>query len=434
MVVGALTVDVERRPDSQVTLRVEAPAETVNQSVALALRHLAGRVRIAGFRPGKAPAAMVERTVGWDAVRREAVDHLVPDIYRRAVEQAGVEPVGEPQLEVGSLQRDRPLSLTVTLTVRPDVRLGDYLDIRASADVEPVTEAQVDEAVEEARRAHAELEDVERPAAEGDVVHGTLVMRRDGEALSAEDAGERDIELSRGRIIDGIVDGLTGVSAGEQRSFELVLPRDYHREELRGATVTVEASISAVRERRLPPADDTLAALDGHGTTLAELRAHYRERLEAVATEAAQERFEADALEKLRAVAAVTVPELMVEREIERQLADLEYRLAALGLPLDRYLEVTGQTLEKLRGERRDSAVQRVRTDLALDALAREEGLEVDEAQVEREARRLAEGQRFDAAQRRRLRDLARRDLRRRAAAARLFEIARAEQPEFLQT
>jgi len=434
MTAAPLTVNVERTGNSQVALRVEATAAEVDAAIDDALRRLAGRVRIPGFRPGKAPGPMVERAVGWDALRNDAVEHLVSDLYRRAVEQAGIEPVGDPQLDVGTLERDQPLSFTAAVTVRPEVQLGDYPSLRVAQERTPVADAQVDEALDEVRRSHSELRDVQREAREGDVVRGTLVMRRDGEPLSAEDRGERDIELSRSRIIDGIVDGIAGMSAGDARTFDVTLPDDYHREELGGATVSVEAAVASVRERELPPLDDSLATRDGHGSTLEELRAYYRERLEAAAAEADREKFEADALKALRDVASVEIPELMIEREIERQLADLEYRLAALGLPLDRYIEVTGQTLEKLRGERRETAVQRVKLELALDALATAEGIEVDEQQVDREATRLAEGQKLDAPRRRRLRDLARRDLRRRAAADRFFEIARSDEPEFVQT
>ena len=179
----------------------------------------------------------------------------------------------------------------------------------------------------------------------------------------------------------------------------------------------------AVRERTLPPEDDALAELDGHGPTLEDLREHYRTALAVEAAEQDRERHEGAALEALRDYVRVDVPEAMIEREIDRQIADLDYRLASLGLPLDRYMEMSGQAMASIRAERRESATSRVRIELALDALAAAEGIEVDETQVEREARAVAEGRRIDAAQRERLQDLARRDLRRRAAGQRLLEI-----------
>ena len=378
MPVSELSVDVEHQPGSQVRLRVEAPPDEVDAAIAASLRRLSSRVRVAGFRPGKAPAAIVERMLGWDAVRQETIEHLVPDLYQRALEQTGVEPVADPELDVDTVERDKPLKFTATVTVKPEVELGDYLSLRVPMEHTEITDERVDETIEDVRRRHAELVDVQRPAQVGDVLRAVLVMRRGDEVLSGEDANERDLELDRETVIPEIVDGIIGLRAGEQRTFEATLPQDYRREELRGATVTIDVDVHAVRERKLPPLDDALATLDGHGSTLAELRDHQREALVSAAAISDQELHEQRALDALRESARVDVPQAMIEREIERQLADLEYRLSAIGIPLDKYLELSGQSVERLRGERRDAAAQRVRLELALDALAAAEGLEVD--------------------------------------------------------
>lgn len=424
-----ISVAVEPQPASRVLLRVEAPPSQVDEAIAAAVRRLAGRVRLPGFRPGKAPAAMVERAVGWETVRQEAVDALLPEVYTHALEQAGVQPVDDPELSLDPLERGRPLSFTATVTVRPDVELGDYLQLRVDVPASEVSDEQVDEMLEEVRRRHGEIADVDRPAQAGDVLRCTLLMRRGDEVLSGEgeDEKERDLELDRDRLLPGLADALIGLEGGARRRFQLTLPADFAREELRGAVVDVEAAVSAVRERILPPLDDSLASLDGHGSTLDELRAHYRERLQAVSAERDHENLEAAALEALRDQAVVELPETMVQREIDRQLADLEYRLQSMGLPMERYLEYSSSTPEKLRAERRENAVQRLKLELALDALAGAEGIEVDEAQVEREEKRLAEGRKLTAPQRRRLHQAAHSDLERRAAGERLLEIVRGE-------
>jgi trigger factor len=429
-----MTVTLERKAASQVALQVEATADEVEAAVQASLKRLAGRVRIAGFRPGKAPAAMVERAVGWETIRHETVDHLVPDLYQRAVDETGVEPVGDPELDLGELERDQPLKFTATVTVKPEVDLRDYLTLRVPMETTEITDETIDQAIQEARRRHSEVADVDRAAQAGDVIRLTLVMRRGDEILTGADGEERELELDREQVIPAIVDGVIGLTAGESRSFETTLPQDYGQEELRGATVTIDVTVHAVRERTLPPEDDALAVLDGHGPTLEDLREHYRTALAVEAADADRERHEGAALEALRDYVRVDVPETMIEREIDRQLADLEYRLASLGLPLDRYVEMSGQTMAALRIERREAAASRVRLELALDALAVAEGIEVDETQVEREARAVAEGRKVDAEQRRRLEDLARRDLRRRAAGQRLLEIVTPDDSSFVST
>jgi trigger factor len=422
-----IDVTVDRQPDSRVQLRVEAPAAQLESAIAAALRRLSGRVRLPGFRPGKAPAAMVERAVGWEAVRQEAVDALLPELYTRALEQAGVEPVDDPELDLQPVERGEPVVFTATVTVRPDVELGDYRSLRVEVPASEVTDEQVDEMLEELRRRNSELRDVERPAQSGDVLRCTLVMRRGEETLSGEEEQDRDLDIDRERLLPGLADALIGLEAGAERSFQLALPDDFAREELRGATVDVDVSVSAVRERILPPLDDSLAQFDDSGSTLDELRSHYRSRLEEVSAERDREALEASALEALRDHVVIDMPQTMVEREIDRQVADLDARLQSMGMPLDRYLEYTGTTVEKLRGERREPAVQRLRLELALDALAQAEGIEVDEAAVVREEQRLAEGRKLTAQQRRRLHQATHVDLARRGAGERLVEIVRGD-------
>ena len=421
-----LDVSLERLPGSRVAMTVEAPPAEVDAAVDAALRRLASRVRLPGFRPGKAPAALVERAVGWEAVRQEATERLLPQLYSRALAQSGVEPVDDPEVDAGELERGAALRFTATVTVKPEVDLGDYHSIRVEEERTEITDERVDETIEEVRRRHSELVDVDRPAQAGDVLRATLEMRRAEQTLSG--AGEeRDVELDRERLIPGLVDGLIGLAAGDRRSFPLTLPQDYDREELRGVEVTIDATVHAVRERALPPLDDDLAKLDGHGQTLAELREHYRSALIEAAEQADAERFEAAVLERLRDTATIDVPQTMVDREIDRQLREMELRLAGAGLRLDKYLEYTGQTMEQLRGERREAAAMRVKLELVLEALAAAEGLEVDEADVEREAERVAQGRRLSAEQRHNLHHAAHHDLLLRGAGQRAMEIARGE-------
>ena len=418
-----ISVTVERQPASRVLLRVEAPATELDAAIVAALHRLAGRLRLPGFRPGKAPAAMVERAVGWEAVRQEAVDALLPQLYGRALDQADLHPVDDPELDIQPVERGQPFAFTAAVTVRPDVVLGDYSALRVEPQVTEVTEDQVDAAVEELRRRNSELKDVERPAQAGDVLRCTLVMRRGDEVLSGEEETDRDLDIDREQLLPGLADSLIGLSAAEQRSFQLTLPEDFSREELRGDVVDVDVSVAAVRERILPPLDDSLAAIAEHGTTLEELRDFYRTRLVEIAVSSDREALEGQALEALRDHVTIDLPERMIEREIDRQVADLEVRLQSMGMPIDRYLEYTGTTIEKLRGERREAAVQRLRLELALDALADAEGIEVDEAAVVREEKRLTDGRKVTAEQRRRLHQGAHIDLTRRAAGERLIEI-----------
>ena len=422
-----LTVSVDRQPGSLVELSVEAPATEVDTAVQQALRRLAGRVRLPGFRPGKAPAHLVERAVGWDTVRQEAADKLIPTLYLRALAQAGVEAVGDPEeLNVADFERGKPVTFTVKVTVKPEIDLGDYTSIRVEDEKTEITDEKLATALEEVRKGHSELVDVtDRPAQAADIVTATLSMTRDGEVVAEPE--DRDVELDRERVLPGLVEGILGLGVDESASPEVTLPEDYSREELQGATVTFNITVKRIRERVLPPLDDSLAVLDKHGETLDELREHYRTVLTETAERIDRERYEAQVLTAFRDSISFDVPEVMIEREIDRQLRDTEMRLAQAGMRFDKYLEYTGQTIEKLRGEAREPAVMRVKLELVLDAIATAEGIEVDHSQVEREVERLAGGRKLSHEDRHRLEHAAERDLRYRGAAERAVEIARGE-------
>jgi trigger factor len=423
-----LSVTAERKPGSLVELTVEAPAPQVDRAVADAVRRLGGRVRIPGFRPGKAPAQIVERVIGWDAIKQEAVDALLPQMYADALERENIDPVSEPEVKLGDFERSQPFSFTATVTVLPEVELGNYLEeLRVPEEKTEITEDRVDEVIEELRRRHADMVLVEdRPAQHGDVLKATLTMRKGDELIGGEQE-ERDIEVDRERLLPGLADALIGMKAGDTKQTTITLPEDFSREELRGADVDVEISVAEVRERHLPPLDDSLARLDGHGETLEELRSHYRDRLREVAEREDEDRYEAAVLEALRDRVGIDVPEALVDREIDNQLTEMSMQLAQAGLQLERFLEYSGQTIEQVRGERREGAVQRVMLDLALQALANAEGIEVDEADVEREEKRLATGRKLTADQRRRLHRSVHRDLELRGAGRRAVEIARGQ-------
>jgi trigger factor len=417
-----LSVFVERKPGSIVEITVEAPPEELDRALAVAGRKLGARLRIPGFRPGKAPAGLVERAVGWEALRNAAAEELVPQLYARAVDQEDLDPVGDPSVTLGTVERGQPVKFTAEFTVRPVVDLADYRTLRIDRPHTEIGDADVDSALEEVRRRFSDLAEVSRPAQAGDVLSCTLVMRRGEEVLSGGE--ERDLELDRERLVPGLVDALLGLMPGEERKFPLALPADYQQEELRGVTVEADTHILAIRERTLPPLDDALAERDGSGETLEEMRDRYRERLVEAAVHSDEEHFQSDVLKALRDRVKVDLPAAMVERELDRELASMEVRLAELGLRFDRYLEYTGGSLEKLRAERRPAAADSVRLELALGALATAEQLEVDELQVEHEVDRIGEGRRLSGQDRRRLHAAAHVDLLRRAAAERAYEIA----------
>ncbi|MCL4532384.1 MAG: trigger factor [Actinobacteria bacterium] len=378
----ALDVEVERLPDSPAKLTVVAPVERVEKGISRAVGRLAGQVRLPGFRPGHAPAAVLERAVGWEAIQQEAVDLLLPELYAEAIRQADLEPVSQPQVAEAQLERGEPFRFVVTVGVRPPVTLGDYHQLRVPVEVKPVADEDIDTTIAELRQRYAQLVDVDRAVEAGDVVTAELTMLHNGEPVGAPDQVQT-LDLERGGLIPGMAEQLVGaVAGGDPVEITLTMPEDYSREELRGELVTITAKVTRVQAKELPALDDNLAAIVGRGETLAELREYIREQIAAGNVREAEQAQVAAALEELLGITKVDVPESMIQAEIDHQLRDFSRRLEEGGLTLEALLAAQGSSLEQLRGERRQPAVQAVRLDLALSEVVRREQISVSDEEV----------------------------------------------------
>ena len=382
---AAVKVETERKPGSQVLLSVEVPADQVSKSIDQAYSRLAPRVRIAGFRPGKAPRPMVEREIGWPTLRQEALDLLLPTAYDAALDEAGLDPIDVPRVEVQQFDRGQPMRFTATVSIKPEITLEEYKDIHVPRPRTEIGEKDVDEAIERLRSRFAELHSVERPVQAGDFLTVDTHILKGGAVLVGESQTDAQLEVDKERLITGLADGLVGQRLSETRDIRLTLPEDYPKKDLAGSDVTFRVTLKTIKERRLPELDDELAKQLGRGDTLEELRREIQDELQEAAHQADEQRFENDVLKALDERMSVEVPEALIEREVNRDIRELETRLQEqLGMRLENYLQQTSSSLDVLRAERRPRAVQKVRLELALETVAEREGLTVSDEEVEK--------------------------------------------------
>ncbi|TME57268.1 MAG: trigger factor [Chloroflexi bacterium] len=380
---AAVKVETERKPGSQVILSVEIDADQVLRSIEQAYSRLAPRVRIAGFRPGKAPRPMVEREIGWPTLRQEALDLILPTAYNSALDEAGLDPIDVPRVEVQQFDRGQPMKFTATVSIKPEITLKDYKDIRVPRPRTEMGETDVDEAIERLRARFAELHAVERPVQAGDFLTVDTHILKSGALLIGESQTDAQLEVDKDRLINGLAEGLIGQALNETRDIRLTLPADYPKKDLAGSDVVFRITVKSIKERRLPGLDDDLAQQVGRGQTLAELRQEVRDELQEAAHVADEQRFENEVLKALDERMEVEVPEALIEREVSRRVRELELRLQEQGVKMDRYLEYTNTSLDVLKAEQRPQAVQKVRLELALEAVAEREGVTVSDAEVQ---------------------------------------------------
>jgi len=381
--VAAVKVDTERKPGSQVVLSVEVDADQVSKSIDQAYSRLAPRVRIAGFRPGKAPRPMIEREIGWPALRQEALDLLLATAYNSALDEAGLDPIDVPRVEVQQFDRGQAMKFTATVSVKPEITLKEYKDIRVPRPRTEIGDVDVDEAIERLRGRFAELHAVERPVRAGDFLTVDTHILKSGAVLIGESQTDAQLEVDKERLIPGLAEGLTGQTIGDSRDIRLTLPADYPKKDLAGSDVVFRVTVKSVKERRLPALDDELARQVGRGQTLAELRQEVHDELQEAAHQADEQRFENDVLKALDERMEAEIPEALIDREVNRRVRELELRLQEQGVKMERYLEYTNSSLDVIKAEQRPQAVQKVRLELALETVAEREGLTVSDGEIE---------------------------------------------------
>lgn len=381
-----LKVTTETVGTRQVKLTIEPEQDVVQRAMRRAAKRISQMRPVAGFRPGRAPYAMVERIFGRDMILDQALSETAKDIYKEAIEQAELKPYQPGELDIAS--RD-PLVLTVEVPLMPVVDLGDYRALRITPEPEvAVTEEQIDSEVEAVRRRLAEYIPVERAVALGDQVVVTIKGSSEGEqVLDQENA---TLTLTDEMMPPGFAEALVGTNPGETRAFSLTYPDDFENDELAGKNVDFGVTVNTVRQVNLPAVDDDLAKAAGDHETLADLRQFLAEKLRERLTMQARQREADAALNALVEAATIEYPQAAVEREIDATLDEFKGRIRRAGYEFDAFLRMTGQTEAQLREEARPRAESQLRRHLVITEYARAEGITVSQSELEEEMGRVA--------------------------------------------
>ncbi|MDQ6841080.1 MAG: trigger factor, partial [Actinomycetota bacterium] len=319
---ASVKTSVTELPESRVRVQAEVPAEEVERRLQETARQLGREMRIPGFRKGKVPAPMVIRQLGRQAVLDEALRSALGRWYVDAIDEAGIAPVGDPELDMGELPaQGEPLSFSIEIGVRPVAELGDYKGVEAGRREPGVEESAIVEQLEQLRDRFATLETVDRPAETGDYVVMDYVGEVDGEPFEGGEGRDQLLELGSGRLIPGFEEQLIGASAGERREIEVTFPEDYPGE-LGGREATFEVTVGEVKAKRLPELDDEFASDAGGFDTLAELREDIASRLMERDQSAIDREFEDAVLDVAVEQAKVEIPGQLIHARAHELLHD----------------------------------------------------------------------------------------------------------------
>jgi len=380
----SISVTTEPLPKSQVGMTIEVPADAVDATYERVLNRLASRAKLEGFRPGRAPRALVEARLGPAAIREEVVETIVPEVIRQALQEKSINPIDNPDVEVVELERGRPAKLKATVSVMPEVKLGDARALDVSTPDVQVTDEMLERRLDVVREPMAEITPVEREARAGDMVVIDVEVEAGGKIVPSETRQAMEAELKEGILIPELMAALLGARVGETRSATVTFPEDYGEPMLAGKEGTIKATVQGIKEKVLPVLDDALASQlsGGKHETVDAYRASVREQLEESAKSLAAITREQALVKALVEASTVEVPDTLVERELASHLDSLNRSLNSQGLRLDRYLEYLGKTPEQWIAEERPEAEGHVKRDLVLDEFGRREHIEPSDEEV----------------------------------------------------
>jgi len=375
-----LNVQVEEISSVKRKLHIVVPAGVVTEEFDRAYRELKRTARVKGFRPGKAPRSILERFYG-DIVRREVMSRIVEETYSRSLEENGLIPVSQPQIEGQEIRSGEDFSYTALVEVKPQLQVSNYLGLEVEREEVRVTEAQVQARLDEIREMFARLVDLEedRAVQEGDFVLVEQTILMEGGGSEKRGPQEQMLEVRSGQLEEGVLKALIGLSVGGQAELPRRFPQDHPDRGLAGKEGILRLGVKAIRRKVLPELDDAFAKRLGEYQTLEELKARVRQELEEEEKRRIVSSMNQAIMDQLLKRHDFEVPEAMVEWQTQAMIRNARRRLAVHGMTL----EQAGVSPEQMRARFRDSAIRAVRSSLILEAIARQEGIEVGEEELE---------------------------------------------------
>ena len=387
-----MSATVEKLSSNQVKLTVTVSAQDFEQAMNAAYGKLKGRLTVPGFRKGKAPRKIIENYYGAGVLVEEAFNTVLPDSYDKAVEETGIKPVAQPEIDLETIGAGEDCVYTATVYVRPEVTLGEYKGIAVPAakwEVKPEqVQAEIDRAAERVSRM---VEVTDRAAQDGDTTNINYAGSVDGVAFAGGTAENQNLVLGSGMFIPGFEDQVVGMNIGEERDINVTFPEEYQAKELAGKAAVFHVKLNSISYKEMPEINDDFAKDVSEFDTLDEYKADIEKRIGEQEKNAAEQDRTDKIIEKVCENATVDIPQPMVERAIDQRVNEMNMRMSYQGLKMEDFLKYTGQTMEQLRLSYADAARKQVLAEVVLDAIRAAEGIDATAEEVDAEIAKYAE-------------------------------------------
>ena len=387
-----MSVQVENLEHNMAKLTIEVSAEEVEKALQTAYNKQKSNISVPGFRKGKVPRAMIEKMYGAGVFYEDAANTLMQDSYPAALDESGVDVVSRPSIEVVQIEKGQPFIYTAEVAVKPEVELGKYMGVTVTKIDTTVTDEEVDEALEQERQQSSRTVDVtDRAVQDGDIAVIDFEGFADGVAFEGGKGENYSLEIGSHSFIDTFEEQLIGKNIGDELDVNVTFPEQYQAADLAGKPATFKVKINEIKAKELPELNDDFASDKGHDT-LAEYKEEVKKNLVEKKEEEAKRTKEDEAIQKIIDKSKMDIPEAMVKTQCETMVEEFAQRIAQSGLTMEQYMQFSGITVDQLMEQVKPEAMTRIQSTLVLEAIVKEENIEISDEELDAEIEKMAQG------------------------------------------
>ncbi|MCI6948713.1 trigger factor [Oribacterium sp. P9] len=386
-----MSVKVENLEKNMAKLTVEVDNAEFLKAIDVAYKKNRNKFNLPGFRKGKAPKEMIMKMYGPQVFFEDALNEILDKTYPEAAKESGLEIVSRPEIGVEQIGMDQNVIYTATVAVKPEVTLGEYKGVTVEKAETTVSAKEVNEKLAAELEKNARVVEVDREIKKDDIANIDFVGSVDGVEFEGGKGEDYPLTIGSGTFIPGFEDQLIGHKAGETVDVKVTFPENYGAKDLAGKEALFVTTIKTVKEKQVPAADDEFASEVSEFDTLDEYKKDLKKTLKEEKEKAATTTNERNVIAKVVENASVEIPAPMLEAQLDNMLYDYQTRLAQQGIPMDQYLKITGQTVEQIKDQMKESAEKNLKTSLVIEAIMEKENITVAEERVDEEFKKIAE-------------------------------------------
>ena len=393
-----MSVQVENLEKNMAKLTIEIPAEDLEKAIQAVYLKQKSRINIPGFRKGKVPRAIIEQMYGPGIFFEEAANTLISQNYPKAVDEAGIEIVSRPEIDITQMEKGKPFIFTAEVAVKPEVVLGEYFGMQITKADLTVSEEEVDAVINRERKSNARRVTVEnRPAQDGDIVVIDYEGFVDGVAFEGGKGENHSLSIGSHTFVDTFEEQLIGKNTGEEVEVNVTFPEDYHASDLAGVPAMFKVKIHEIKTNEMPELDDEFAQDVSEFDTFEEYKENVKKNIAQKKEEDSKRAQGNEAIQKVINNSQMEIPDAMVNSQIDTMVDEFANRIGQQGLSVEQYMKFTSTTEEQLRDQMRPEAIWRIESSLVLEEVAKKEDIQVSEEDVNAEIDHMAEMYAMDA-------------------------------------